>query len=482
MKEKAVKSDKVISGEQSVGADGVDPWFGHNLRNARLIESVEYVSVSKLREHGKSARRHPKRQLKSLCRNIEQFGFIVPLLIDEHNTVICGHARLQAARILGCSEVPIIRVSHLSEADTRAFRIADNRLAELAEWDQEVLAIELQDLVEIDYELELTGFETPEVERIIDIQIDCKAENLGDCIPDLEQPAVTQQGDTWHLDEHIVVCADARNPGAYSAVLGRRPAQMVFTDPPYNVRIDKNACGSGAIRHREFVMASGEMSDREYAEFLCQCIGNLVRFSEDGSVHFICIDWRHLHELSAICEEFYEAQLNLCVWVKTNGGMGSLYRSQHELVLVYRNGNAAHINNVQLGKYKRNRTNVWRYEGVNTLNSDRRKDLALHPTVKPVGMVADAIRDCSKPNGIVLDPFLGAGTTLIACEETGRICCGLELDPLYIDVAIRRWQAYTGGHAVLAATGQHFDELTAGKARTPLLLPPPDKGISEEDA
>jgi DNA modification methylase len=238
---------------------------------------------------------------------------------------------------------------------------------------------------------------------------------------------------------------------------------MVFTDPPYNVAIDGHVCGKGAIHHREFAMASGEMSEGEFTNFLALVLKNIAHVSADGSIHFICMDWRHLREVLAAGYSTYDEFKNLIVWNKDNAGMGSFYRSKHEMILVFKNGKAAHINNFGLGEKGRYRTNVWDYPGVNSMKAGRMDELAMHPTVKPVGLVADAIRDCSKRKQIVLDAFMGSGTTLIAAEKTGRIACGLELDPAYIDVAIRRYQAYTGKIATLAETGQTFAEVAAAR-------------------
>ena len=241
---------------------------------------------------------------------------------------------------------------------------------------------------------------------------------------------------------------------------GKRAA-IILSDPPYNVRIDGNVCGNGSIQHREFQMASGEMSEAEFIRFLSTSLRLFAKYSVSGSIHYLFIDWRHLRELLAAGGEAYDSLLNLCVWVKDNGGMGSFYRSQHELILVFRNGKGPHRNNVQLGKFGRYRTNVWEYPGINTMSKqgDEGNLLALHPTVKPVQMIADAILDASARNEIVLDGFLGSGSTLLAAERVGRICYGIEIDPLYVDVAIRRWQRYTGDQATLQSTGKTYDQV-----------------------
>jgi len=234
---------------------------------------------------------------------------------------------------------------------------------------------------------------------------------------------------------------------------------MVFTDPPYNVPVNGHICGLGKVQHEEFIMASGEMSEADFTDFLTRVAMNLAAFSVDGSIHYICMDWRHIVELSAAGRSAYSELKNLVVWNKDNGGMGAFYRSKHEFVFVFKNGTAAHINNFSLGQHGRYRTNVWDYAGVNTLKADRDEELAMHPTVKPVEMVADAIRDCSRRGGVILDAFSGSGTTIMAAEQTGRRARAIELDPRYVDVAVRRWQKATGGTATLAGSGTTFDDL-----------------------
>lgn len=442
--------------------------------NDWLRLDVVYVSVGDLKPLLVNPRKHPKKQIKKLAKAIREFGFVVPILINSEGHVIAGDARVAAADHLGMRTVPAVRIDHLSDEQVRAFRIFDNRIAEDAEWDFEALAVEFQGLVEIDFDLDLTGFEIPEIDRIIDEQLAPVASGPGDAIPPVSERPVARLGDVWRLDEHRVICGDAREVQTYQRLLGSNLAQMVLTDPPYNVRIE-DVVGLGKTKHREFVMASGGMSDDEFQAFLNDTITSLIPYTVDRSVHFLFMDWRHIGALEAVCRQHYSEHLNTCVWVKTNGGMGSLYRSQHEFVLVFKNGTGPHINNIQLGKYGRNRTNVWRYAGVNSLDPDRRADLALHPTVKPVAMIADAIKDCSKRGGIVLDPFLGSGTTIIACEDTGRVAYGSELDPLYVDVIIRRWEAYTQGQARHADTGLTFAEMADIRLGRQRLLPPPRK-------
>src|ERR1017187_4230780 len=358
------------------------------------------------------------------------------------------------------SEVPTIRLEHLSPDQIRAYIIADNRLAEKAGWDKSILAIELQHLASIDdFDVTVTGFEIPEIDLVLDDRTEkANADDVFDVVEALE--TVTRPGDLWQLGKHRILCGNCLQPQSFSTLMGNRRAAAVFVDPPYNVAIDGHACGNGSVHHREFLMASGEMTEFEFISFLSSSLRLLARYSTSGSVHFVCMDWRHMSELLVAGKQVYDSLLNLCVWVKNSGGMGSFYRSQHELVFVFRNGKGQQRNNVQLGQYGRNRTNVWEYPAVNTFSkqTDEGNLLALHPTVKPVAMVADALLDCSARGGIVLDPFLGSGSNLIAAERTGRCCYGIELDPIYVDTAVKRWERYTGDHAVDAVSGKRFDD------------------------
>jgi len=380
--------------------------------------------------------------------------------------IIAGHGRVDAAKLLGMKSVPTICLENLSDDQIRAYILADNRLAEKAGWDISILAIELQHLTSLDlqFDVSITGFEVAEIDLILEEAEKEKEEE--DPVEISSGPAVTKPGDIWLLGDHRLICGDALDESTYCGLMNGQKADVVFADPPYNVRIDGNVCGQGAIRHREFRMASGEMSEREFSDFLCQALSHLERHSSDGSVHFICMDWRHAAEILLAGKKAYDTLLNLCVWTKDNGGMGSLYRSQHELIFVFRKGNELHRNNVQLGRFGRNRTNVWRYPGVNTLSKSGVEGnlLALHPTVKPVAMIADAILDCSARGDVVLDNFSGVGSTILAAEKVGRVCYGIEIDPLYIDTAVQRWEKHTGQRAIHAATRQYFDpaEVTCG--------------------
>jgi DNA modification methylase len=359
---------------------------------------ITYQAVSTLKSASRNARTHTARQIRQIASSIREFGFTNPVLIDSEKVIVAGHGRLEAARLLGQTEIPTIRVDHLTPARLRAYAIADNRLAEKAGWDQELLALELAYIAELDieFDLSLTGFEVPEIDLIL-THGEAPEEDPDDDPALLEhnKPPVSRPGELWHLGQHRILCGDATDPASYRQLLGDEKARMVFTDPPYNVPIRGNVSGLGAVKHGEFIMASGEMSCAEFTDFLKNTLAHLARHSADGSIHYICMDWRHISEIMAAGQETYSELKNLCVWNKANGGMGALYRSKHELVFVFKQGTAQHVNNVQLGRHGRNRTNVWDYPGATSLNPERNEQLAMHPTVKPVAMVADAILDCS---------------------------------------------------------------------------------------
>jgi hypothetical protein len=425
--------------------------------------AIVYRLLDELKPDPKNPRSHSRRQIRQIAKSIDTFGYNVPILVDANDHVVAGHGRLLACRLLGWTTVPTISLAHLTPAQAKAFLIADNRLTENSEWNDRLLAEQLKELslLNLDFELDVTGFELAEIDlRIETLNGDGAAEDDPlDQVSAAVGPAVAQPGDIWILGRHRLFCGSAVEASAYAGLLEGKKAALVFTDPPYNVRVQGHVSGNGAIQHREFAMASGEMTEAQFTGFLGQCCTLLAANSLPGAIHYVCMDWRHVGELLAAGKGVYSELLNICVWVKHNGGMGSLYRSQHELVFVFKNGVAGYCNNVQLGKYGRNRTNVWQYRGVNDFGRTTEEGnlLAMHPTVKPVALVADAILDCSHRGDIVVDAFLGSGTTLIACERTGRSCYGIELDPLYVDTAIRRWQKYTGEAAVHAATGGTFD-------------------------
>lgn len=442
---------------------------------------VEYMLIDELEGYNRHTRRYAKKQLRKLEAGIAEFGFIVPALVDHEDTVIAGHARILAAKMHGLSEVPVIRLSHLSPAQVRAFRIFDNRIAEEGEWDRDKLALEFQYLVEVNFDVTLTGFEIPEIDLTIGEQLAPVGLSPEDIVPqsDDKAPATSVVGDLWIMDKHRLLCADARKESSYIQLMNGEQADANVSDIPYNAVIQGNVGGSGSIRHAEFVMASGEMSEGQFLVFLDDVVRWMAWFSRYGSLHYLFMDWRNLYLLDSVCRKHFDDHINTLIWAKSNGGMGSFYRSRHEMILLYKKGEVQHINNIQLGKYKRNRTNVLEYEGCNSLNPERRADLALHPTVKPVALIADLILDCTHRNGIVLDAFTGSGTIFIACEKTARVGYGLELDPGYCDTAVRRWQSFTGSKATHAQTGLTFDEMTALRNTTVSLLPAPSTSGEE---
>jgi DNA modification methylase len=428
------------------------------LKHAR----VEDIALTNLRDSPRNPRTHSPHQIKKIGASIQQFGFVNPVLIDENNRILSGHGRVQAARQLGLSSVPALRYSHLSESEKSAYVIADNRLAELAGWDRELLRLELGELVVRAPALDLTvtGFEIGEIDRVIFADSESgTADAQAESVPEIANgPPVTRPGDLWLIGEHHILCGDARLPSPYRALLTDGNVGMVFTDPPYNVRIQGHARGLGRKRFAEFAMASGEMSPREYERFMRSWINLAVQFSRAGCVHYVFCDWRHICDVLNVGRELYDQLLNVCIWDKQTGGMGSFYRSQHELIAVFRVAGGSHQNNVQLGKFARNRTNVWSCPGANSFGPERQDMLRLHPTVKPVQLAIGAILDASRPGDSVLDPFAGSGSTLMACQITKRKGRAIEIEPHYVDVIVERLRRFANLSAVHAVSGRTFDD------------------------
>ena len=450
------------------------------LRDLKIKER----NVRELKPHPRNARTHSGKQLHQLEKSIETFGFTVPILVDDKDVILAGHGRIEAARKMGYERVPTILIGDLTETQKRAYVIADNRLAQLSGWDADLLAEELSALADhsgaLNFDIEATGFDWAEIDVLIaggDTEDKGRSKILGKSnnrrkpapedkimAPDRERAPVSAPGVLWKLGDHRLFVGDATDEASYDSLLrsdggSTDLVDLVFTDPPYNVPITGHVSGLGAVQHREFAMASGEMSQTQFITFLNAVFGQMARASRDGAIHFICMDWRHMTEVLEASKGVYSELLNLCVWNKDNGGMGSLYRSKHELVFVQKVGTEPHINQIQLGAKGRYRTNVWDYPGVNSFSG--RSDLEMHPTVKPVALVADAIRDCSNRNGVVLDPFGGSGSTLIAAEKTNRRARLIEIDPLYADTIIKRWQALTKEQVVNADNGEKFVEIAA---------------------
>ncbi len=428
---------------------------------------IEYVSITKPKPHPRNVRTHPTKQIGRIETSIASFGFINPIIVDENYVILAGHARFEAAKRAGLHVVPVIVVPGLSDAKKRTYLLGDNKLAEQAGWDRSALAIELDTLApllaEANIDFALTGFEPAEVDSLLNDHVDAEPDPA-DEIPEVEKKPISKRGDIWILGLHRLKCGDACDTADVADLMGNDLAVMVITDPPYNVKVS-SIQGKGKIKHREFVQGSGEMSGAQFTRFLRLPLTLSAKHSRSGSIHFVFMDWRHMREMLDAGESVYSELKNLIVWVKSTPGMGTFYRSQHELIFVFKNGDDAHLNNFELGQHGRNRSNVWNYAGANTFRTDRMRELAMHPTVKPIALVTDAMRDCSQRGDIVLDPFVGSGTTIMAAEKVGRRGYGLEIDPLYVDVAVRRWQAFTKRDAILAGTNQTFDEAAAARAK-----------------
>jgi DNA modification methylase len=422
---------------------------------------IDWVPLDALRPNPRNARAHSKKQLRQIASSIRKFGFLNPIIVDGDSTVLAGHGRLAAARLEGLAEVPVIRFDHLSTAQKRAYVIADNRIAEQAGWDREILSIELGELIDLlpveGMDVSLTGFEVPEIDSLM-ADLATPRPDPADTVPPVPKKAVTQRGDLWQLGKHRLLCGDARVAGDFSRLMNGAVAAAVFCDPPYNLRA-RAIGGRGRIRHADFAIASGEMHPAQFRKFLSDTLGNAIRVSSEGAVHFVCMDWRHIGDLIEVGRELYGGMLNLVVWNKTNAGQGSFYRSQHELIGVFRVGVQPHQNNVELGRYGRNRSNIWTYPGVNTFGRGRMETLATHPTVKPVALVADALLDCTSRSDLVLDQFAGAGTTILAAEKVGRTAYAIEYEPRYVDAALMRWHQTTKLEVVLAGDGRTFEEI-----------------------
>lgn len=428
--------------------------------NTFLADHIELVPTDSLKAAKRELRRHSDEQVSHIALSIREMGFLVPVIIDKANFIIAGHARWAAAKLLGLPRVPAIRASHLSPERVRAFALADNKLPEGSTWDLDALAVELKELSELtlDFDLELTGFKTAELDGIIAALETNDSDPADESPPPSSLPAVSRLGDLWQLGRHRLLCGSALDKISYERLLGDERVRMVFSDPPFNLAVS-SLCGSGKIQHREFAMASGEMSEEEFLAFLTSALGQMKASVVEGGLLYLAMDHRHVLELISAARRNGLEQITLCVWNKTNAGMGSFYRSKHELFFVFKKPGAAHLNTVELGKHGRYRTNVWDYAGVNAFGRNRMAELSSHPTVKPVALVVDAIKDCTRRGDTVLDSFCGSGTTLIAAEKCGRVGYGIELDPVYVDVTIQRWQTLTGVPATLADSGRTFAEV-----------------------
>jgi DNA modification methylase len=438
---------------------------------ATICRIERVLSIKDIKPNPHNARFHSTKQIGQIADSIRAFGFGAPVLVDETLTLIAGHGRLRAAELLGIKEIPAIELRGLSAARKRALALADNKIGDNAGWDRERLAIELPELsellVEDGLDVSVTGFSAAELDQL---QVDFE-EDSSDPDDDIHPgwrtgPAVGERGGLWLLGQHRLLCGDARREPDLDRLMGSNRAAMAFADVPYNVAV-RSIGSRGRTKHAEFRMASGEMSRPEYVNFLVAGLGNSSRVSRNGAVHFVCCDWRHVTDIIEAGRLVYDEVLNIVVWVKSNAGQGSFYRSKHEFIIVFRVGKGPHLNNIELGRHGRSRSNVWNYPGVNAFRAGRMEELRSHPTAKPVALIADALRDCTRRGDVVLDTFSGSGTTIMAAERIGRRAYAMEIEPRYVDVAIRRWQAFTRKDAVHAETGRTFDQLTAERSGTP---------------
>ncbi len=426
---------------------------------------VTYLAIHELKLDSRRLRRRGKGQIEQLASNIRRFGLIVPVIITPDGTIIDGHAIVEAAREAGLKQIPTIALSHLNEAELRACRIALNRIQEMSIWDEAELKREVEFLIEVDLDLvSFTGFTTPQIDFILDPVGRKPKVDAADILPEPLETIVSRSGDVWIFKGgHRLVCGDARDPATFLILMAGGVARVAICDLPYNVRIRGNVSGQACAR--EFAMASGEMTEAEFTIFLRTIFTNVAAHCINGAFNFQFMDWRHMGAMLAAGESVYTELKNLCVWHKTNAGMGSLWRSQHELCFVWKVGTASHINNVELGRHGRNRSNMWEYSGGSS--ALRRSDAAAseHPTPKCVAMIADSIMDVTERNDIVLDATVGSGTTLVAAHRTKRRGYGIEIDPAYVDLAVRRLEASTKAPACHAGTGETFAEVAAERLR-----------------
>ena len=427
---------------------------------------IEQCPIGLLKPNPRNARVHSRKQRRKIAASIKKFGFLNPILVDENNFVLAGHGRLEAAQMMGLADVPVIRFSHLTDTQKRAYLIADNKIADQSDFDRKILAPELAQLNDLlpaeGFDVSLTGFDAAEIDLLL-IDLEAPLSEPADEHHAVPVTPVSRRGDIWAMGKHRHLCGDSRDAGDIKRLMAGARASAVFTDPPYNLRA-REIGGRGKTQHQDFAFGAGEMSTRQFRQFLSVTLRNAIGVSAPGTVHYIFIDWKHIDDLIEVGRSLYGAMLNLVVWNKTNAGQGSFYRSQHELITVFRVGDEQHRNNIELGRHGRNRSNVWTYPGVNTFGRGRTEALASHPTVKPVALVADALLDCTARGEAVLDPFMGSGTTLLAAEKVGRVSFGIEYEPAYVDVAVTRWQAFTKLEATLLDDGRTFEEVAAARS------------------
>jgi DNA modification methylase len=454
--------------------------ISRNCDGKALSVTVQALPIEEIKLNRRNCRTHSAKQVRQIADSIVAFGFANPLLVNERRELIAGEGRYKAAQLLALAKIPVIVLGGLSPAKQRALAIADNKIAANAGWDRERLAIEIPELTGLleteGLDVSILGFAAVEIDQLVTDFEENAADPQDNIDPQwCKTRAISKPGDLWVLGNHKLLCGDARSAADVARLVENCRADLAFLDPPYNLRIG-GVVGRGRTKHAEFAMASGEMSSADYGRFLHTTLLAAASVSRDGAVHFVCMDWRHVAALIAAAEPVYGAALNIAVWVKSNAGQGSFYRSQHELIGVFRVGETPHLNNIELGRHGRSRSNVWHYAGVNAFRAGRMEELQSHPSVKPVALVADAIKDCTRRGDIVLDTFAGSGSTIMAAERVGRHARALEIEPRFVDVAIRRWQAFTGRDAHHSRSGLSFDEIDAGESAVGRLAGSKSKG------
>lgn len=424
------------------------------LEGKNPTNNLQLVDINLIALKLKSLRKHSKKQLQKLKNAITKVGYVNPILLDEKHNIIAGELRLLAAKELGFTQIPAIILENLTPEEADAIRILDNRIAEDGEWNFGNLKEEIEKLMKFDITFEDLGFDTVDYDEIflINDSDESKVHNSDkedESWLDANIPPKVKFGDLWRLGDHFVYCGDSLLVRSFEILMQGELAQIAITDPPYNCKINGHVCGLGKTKHDEFAMASGEMTDAEFAEFISKFMQHLIKFSIDGSLHYLFMDWAGLNTLLTQGKKHYTELKNIAVWCKGIGGMGTFLRSSHEMIPIFKNGKAKHQNHIQLGKNGRYRTNVWDYPGVRATNPSSLELLKLHPTVKSVPMLHDILLDASSKNDIVLDCFGGSGSTLLAAERCKRRARLIEISPRYVDVTIYRWEKETGKTAKL---------------------------------
>lgn len=428
---------------------------------------IETVNVGQLKPYKNNAKIHSPDQISQIADSINQFGFVNPILIDENDEIIAGHGRFEAAKILNLSQVPVIRIGHLTDVQKRKLRIADNRISETGGgWDADLLNIEIGELCELEdiADITITGFNDIEIDQILaEPRTKAEVKKL-DAVPYVaDDEIITVPGDIWEFDGgHRIICGDSTDRDTFAKLLGNKRVNLVLQDPPFNIKIKGFVSGNGSVKHPDFAMATGEMSDDEFTEFLGKNFALCSEFANDNAMIFNFIDWRNVMPMLTACKQNFARYINLCVWVKNKAGMGTPYRSQHELCTVFLNKGGTVPDHIQLGKYGRNRSNVWHYYGCNSYGPHR-NDLKMHPTVKSFEMLGDIMLDVTSIGDAVLDCFLGSGSTLVAAQRHKRICYGIEYEPKYVDTCVKRFYEAFGIDAINLRTGKTYTELLAEK-------------------